>query len=118
MANTIEWVPDGGVTTPLGFRAAATYAGIKNYGDSGRLDLGLLAADRPCSVAGVFTKNRICGAPVTVCRERVASGRAQALIVNSGCSNVATGELGLRDARSMCELAAQVLGIAPELVLV
>ena len=118
MSNAFEWVNGGGVTTPLGFAAAAAYAGIKNYGGDDRLDLGLLVADRPCSVAGVFTKNRICGAPVSVCRERVKSGRAQALIVNSGCSNVAMGERGLRDARAMCELAAQKLGIDSELVLV
>jgi glutamate N-acetyltransferase/amino-acid N-acetyltransferase len=118
MTNEIEWVVDGGVTTPLGFSAAAVAAGVKSLGDENRLDLGLLVADRPCSVAGVFTKNRVCGAPVSVCRERVSTGRAQALIVNSGCSNVATGEQGLHDARAMCELAAQKLGIAPELVLV
>jgi glutamate N-acetyltransferase / amino-acid N-acetyltransferase len=117
-SNGFEWVVDGGITTPEGFRAAATFAGIKSYGGDARLDLGVLVADRPCSVAGVFTKNRICGAPVTVCRERVARGSAQALIVNSGCSNVAMGERGLRDARAMGDLAAQRLGIAPELVLV
>ncbi|MEY4582096.1 MAG: glutamate N-acetyltransferase/amino-acid acetyltransferase, partial [Pseudomonadota bacterium] len=117
-ANAIEWVDQGGVTTPAGFKAAAIYAGVKTYGDENRLDLGLLVADRPCSVAGVFTKNRICGAPVTVSRERVNTGRAQALIVNSGCSNVAMGDIGLRDAYAMCELAAQQLGVAAELVLV
>jgi glutamate N-acetyltransferase/amino-acid N-acetyltransferase len=118
MTHEITWIEGGGVTTPLGFRAAAGTAGIKSYGGGARLDLGLLAADRPCSVAGVFTKNRVCGAPVSVCRERVASGRAQALIVNSGCANVAMGERGLRDAHAMCELAAQNLGVAKELVLV
>ncbi|HEY2735743.1 MAG TPA: bifunctional glutamate N-acetyltransferase/amino-acid acetyltransferase ArgJ [Polyangiales bacterium] len=116
--SNLEWVQDGSLTTPLGFRAGAVYAGIKTYGDEPRRDLALLVADRLCSVAGVFTKNRICGAPVTVCRERVAAGRAQALIVNSGCSNVAMGEGGLRDARAMCQLAADKLGIAVEHVLV
>jgi glutamate N-acetyltransferase / amino-acid N-acetyltransferase len=118
MSNELEWVADGGVTTPLGFKAGAVAAGLKTYGDAARLDLGLLVAERACSVAGVFTKNRICGAPVTVCRERVAGGLAQALIVNSGCSNVATGERGLHDARTMCELAGHQLNIPPELVLV
>ena len=118
MSNEIEWIKDGSVTTPLGFRAGAVYAGIKAYGDATRLDLGLLAADRVCSVAGVFTKNRICGAPVTVCRERVSRGRAQALVVNSGCSNVAMGQRGIQDARAMCQMAADQLGIAAEDVLV
>jgi glutamate N-acetyltransferase/amino-acid N-acetyltransferase len=118
MSNEIEWIKDGSVTTPLGFRAGAVYAGIKAYGDATRLDLGLLAADRVCSVAGVFTKNRICGAPVTVCRERVSRGRAQALVVNSGCSNVAMGQRGIQDARAMCQMAADQLGISAEDVLV
>jgi glutamate N-acetyltransferase/amino-acid N-acetyltransferase len=118
MSNELEWLVDGSVTTPLGFKAGAVHAGIKTYGGAGRLDLGLLAADRPCSVAGVFTKNRVCGAPVSVCRERVRQGRAQALIVNAGCSNVATGEQGLRDAYRMCELSADQLGIPAEYVLV
>jgi glutamate N-acetyltransferase/amino-acid N-acetyltransferase len=118
MANELLWIEAGGITSPLGFRAGGVYAGIKTYGPEDRLDLGLLVADRPCSVAGIFTKNRVCGAPVTLCRERVATGRAQALVVNSGCSNVAMGERGLADARSMTELAAQHLGLAAQDVLV
>jgi glutamate N-acetyltransferase/amino-acid N-acetyltransferase len=117
MSNELEWVAEGSVTTPLGFTAGAISAGIKARADA-RLDLGLLTADRPCSIAGVFTRNRICGAPVTVCRERVASGSARALIVNSGISNVAMGARGLQDARTMCEYAGQYLGIPAEEVLV
>ncbi|HEX2675205.1 MAG TPA: bifunctional glutamate N-acetyltransferase/amino-acid acetyltransferase ArgJ [Polyangiales bacterium] len=116
--SDFEWVDQGGVTSPLGFKAGAVHAGIKGYADPDRFDLALLAADGPCSVAGVFTKNRVCGAPVTVCRERVPSGRARALVVNSGCSNVAMGERGLADAHRMTELAAKLLGIPTEEVLV
>jgi glutamate N-acetyltransferase/amino-acid N-acetyltransferase len=109
-----EWLADGGVTSPLGFRAGAAVTGIKTYGPEPRLDLGILASDRPCSVAGVFTQNRVCGAPVILCRERAALGAGCAVVVNSGCSNVATGEPGLKDARRMAELTAQKLGVAAE----
>ena len=114
----VEWIPAGSVTSPLGFRAGGVYAGIKSYGTEDRLDLCLLVADAPCSVAGVFTKNRVCGAPVTVCRERVRNGHARALVVNAGCSNVAMGERGLADAYRMTELAGLSLGVPAAEVLV
>ncbi len=102
------------ITAPLGFRAAAVASGIK----PDRLDLALIAADRPCSAAGVFTQNRAVAAPVLVSREHLASGRARAIVVNAGCANAATGASGLRDAREMASLAAGALGIAPAEVLV
>jgi glutamate N-acetyltransferase/amino-acid N-acetyltransferase len=132
MSMELEWIEGGSVTTPRGFKAGAVASGIKvtapaapagaaaGSGDSpaARLDLGLLYADRLCSVAGIFTRNRVCGAPVTVCRERVRGGVARALIVNSGCSNVATGERGLRDARAMAGFAGEHVGVPGEHVLV
>jgi glutamate N-acetyltransferase/amino-acid N-acetyltransferase len=130
MTNALEWIADGGVTTPRGFSAGAVAAGIKaappaevaavseGRAVQARLDLGLLVADRPCSVAGIFTRNRVCGAPVTVCKERVRGGLARALVVNSGCSNVAMGERGLRDARTMADLAAKHVGVVSEQVFV
>jgi glutamate N-acetyltransferase/amino-acid N-acetyltransferase len=113
-----EWIKDGGVTSPLGFVAGATYAGLKTYGPEPRLDLGLLASERTATVAGIFTKNRVCGAPVTLCKERIAKGLGRAVIVNSGCANVATGAPGLRDAKRMAELAAQKLGVPAEEIFV
>ncbi len=118
MTLELKWISDGTVTAPLGWRAGAVHAGIKTYGVEPRLDLALLASEQPCSAAGVFTRNAVCGAPVTLSRSRVGSGRAQAVIVNSGCSNVATGEAGQRDAQHMTELAALKLGVAVEHVLV
>lgn len=114
----LDWIADGGVTSPRGFAAGAVYAGIKTYGPEPRLDLGLLASDRPCQAAGVFTLNQVSGAPVILSRERIARGGGRALIVNAGCSNVATGARGLADAARMAELAAANLGIAPSEVLV
>src|SRR5487761_830661 len=105
----------GSVTTPAGFRAGAVQAGIK---PSGKLDLGLLATDLPCVAAGMFTQSTVPGAPVIVSKEHLRDGRAQAIIVNAGISNVAMGERGLRDARAMPSLAAEKLGLQAEQVLV
>ena len=118
MTAELEWLDGGGVTSPGGWRAGAVAAGIKRYGDEPRLDLGILVSDTRCAAAGVFTRNAIVGAAVTLTRERVGNGVAQALVVNSGVANTVTGERGERDARRMAELAAQRLGVAEEDVLV
>ncbi len=106
------------ITAPVGWSAGAAATGIKSYGEEPRYDVGLLLSDRPCTVAGVFTQNRICGAPVVVSRKCVQQGRAQALVVNSGCSNVGMGQRGLEDARRMTQLAGAKAGVEAELVLV
>ncbi len=98
-----------------GFRAAGIHTGIK---PSGEPDLALLASDRPAVVAGVFTTSRFPSAPVVVTRRRVRRGLARAVIANSGVSNVANGEAGLRDAREMTRLAARALGVRAGEVLV
>ncbi|HTM45772.1 MAG TPA: bifunctional glutamate N-acetyltransferase/amino-acid acetyltransferase ArgJ [Polyangiaceae bacterium] len=110
---TFEWIAAGGVTSPQGFKAGGAYAGIKTYGPEPRLDVGLLLSDVPATVAGVFTTNRICGAPVTLCRERLQGGSARALVVNSGCSNVAVAQ-GLEDSRQMTQWAAAHLGVSEQ----
>ena len=97
-----------------GFRAAGIHAGIK----AKARDLALIVADEPASVAGVFTRSTVVGAPVEVSRARVRRGRARAVVVNSGCSNVAMGERGLRDAKTMARLAAKAIGCEEEQVLV
>lgn len=114
-----SWIEDGGVTTPLGFEAGATYAGIKKFGDAkDRKDVGLLVATKPCVATALFTTNRVCGAPVTVSREHLADRRARAIVVNSGCSNVAMGQRGIDDARAMAKAAAEHLGVETTDVLV
>ena len=107
--TTPHIIPDGHVTTPSGFRAGAVFAGIKTYGED-KLDLGLLAADTPCVAAGVYTKSTVQGAPVIVTRRHLANGRAQAIVVNAGCANVANGAQGMADAEEMSRLAAAVAG--------
>ena len=109
-----EWI-DGGITAVPGILAAGFHAGIKA---SPARDLALVYSSTPATAAGVFTTNRIVGAPVKVTRERLRSGVAQAIVASSGCSNVATGEQGIRDAREMTEIVAKHLRIPDERVLV
>ena len=90
---------------PSGFRFAAAAAGIRK---TGRLDVGMICADHPCSAAAVFTVNRFCAAPVKVSRELLdtACGVAAGVVANSGCANAATGDSGMHNARRMAETAA------------
>jgi glutamate N-acetyltransferase/amino-acid N-acetyltransferase len=103
-----------GITAPDGFRAASVAAGIKPEG----ADLALLAADRECAAAAVFTTNRAQAAPVIVSRAHLAGGRARAVVINAGCANAATGEGGLADAREMAAVTAKALGCRPSDVVV
>jgi glutamate N-acetyltransferase/amino-acid N-acetyltransferase len=118
VADDLQWIEGGGITTPHGFRAGAVYANIRTYGDEPRFDVGLLVSDEPCTVAGLFSSNAVVGAPIKLNRPRVATGRAQAIVVNSGNANTVTGEQGDRDAARMAAVAGEQLGIAAEQVLV
>ena len=115
---------EGSIVAPRGFRAGGVFCDIKRLGtgkgsDKGpKRDLALLVSDVPCAVAGLFTTNRVCAAPVKVCVERVADGIAQAVVVNSGNANACTGRQGLKDAREMTASAARALGLRAEHVFV
>jgi glutamate N-acetyltransferase / amino-acid N-acetyltransferase len=98
-----------------GFRAAGVRCGLKKSGAS---DLALIVSDRPAAAAGVFTTHRVPGAPVVVSRQRARRGVAQAIVANSGNSNVATGEQGLRDARRMGDEVGALVGVPGAHVLV
>lgn len=113
----INFDPNGLPTSPRGFRAGAVYAGMKTYGE-GKLDLGILLSDQPCTVAGAFTRNRLRSACVDVNRERVVAGRARAVVVNAGIANASTGERGFDDAYRMTALTAERFGFTPEEVCV
>lgn len=117
MAAKIELVAEGTVTSPRGFHAGATYAGIKKKATDS-LDLGILFSEAPCKAAGVFTTNRIKAAPVVLSQQRLGLGKAVAVVVNSGCANACTAEQGLADAAEMAALAAKGIGVPPEDVLV
>ncbi len=98
-----------------GYKAWGIASGIKK---SEKKDLAIIFSDREAAVAGVFTKNRVKAAPVLLDMVRVKSGKAQAIVANSGCANACTGKRGLADARATAEITAQALGIKPDAVLV
>ena len=104
----------GGVTAPLGFRAAGLHCGIKRA----RPDLALILSDVPAACAAVFTTNRVKAAPVLVSMEHVRSGKCRAAVVASGNANACTGPKGLEDARTMANVTGEVLGIPPDEVIV
>jgi len=92
-----------------------TEANIKKQN---RKDLLIMQIDSHSTVAGVFTQNRFCAAPVIVAREHLAAGKGiRALVVNTGNANAGTGESGMENARSTCAAVAKLLGCAPEQVL-
>ncbi len=103
------------ITAPQGFVAGTTSCGIK--ADHTIQDLAILASDVPCVAAGTFTTSNTRAAPVMLCQERLQSGKAQALIVNSGNANCATGQQGMQNAYRMAEIAAAHLGLEQTLVL-
>jgi len=83
-----------------------------------RRDLTLVALDAGCTVAGVFTLNRFCAAPVQLCRNHLASGKEiRALVVNTGIANAGTGEPGRQAAQETCEAVGALLGVTAEQVL-
>ena len=100
---------------PVGFRASGSTCGIKA---SGKSDLALFVTDHPAAAAGVFTQNRVCGAPVVVSRERVPADDIRAVIINSGNSNAATGQPGIENARQMTAAVAGGLNCLPSQVLI
>ena len=87
---------------------------------AGRTDLTVIQLSPGASVAGVFTQNRFCAAPVQVCREhlQITGGQdVRALVINTGCANAGTGAQGLADARQTCVELACLLDVKPEQVL-
>ncbi|MGA9163097.1 MAG: bifunctional glutamate N-acetyltransferase/amino-acid acetyltransferase ArgJ [Thiobacillus sp.] len=107
--------PDPASLLPVaGVRLGIASAGIKK---PGRRDITLLELAPGSRVAGVFTQNRFCAAPVTLCRGHLAGGDIRALIINTGNANAGTGEEGLRRARQTCEAVAAIMGCAAGQVL-
>ncbi len=99
---------EGGVTSVKGFTASGIYGGIKK---NGHPDLALLFSETPCTVAGVFTKNRFKAPPLRLCQKHLQGGLGQAVIVNSGNANAFTGKRGLQDAEAMGVATAAALSI-------
>ena len=105
------------VTLPEGFLAHGVACGLKKTTDA--LDLGLLLSDRPAAAWALFTKNRLNGAHIPVCRDHLArgGGLVRAVLVNAGNANCATGAAGIADARTLCAALAVRIGCPTEQVL-
>ncbi|MGN0163988.1 MAG: bifunctional glutamate N-acetyltransferase/amino-acid acetyltransferase ArgJ, partial [Candidatus Ornithomonoglobus sp.] len=108
---------DGGVCAAEGFKANGLNCGLNP--DKEKNDLGLLVSDVPCNTAGVYTQNKVKGAPVTVTKNHIAAAgsKTRAVIMNSKNANTCNAD-GIEKAERMCELAAAQLGLDPKEVLV
>ncbi|MFC9700973.1 bifunctional glutamate N-acetyltransferase/amino-acid acetyltransferase ArgJ [Streptomyces sp. NPDC056943] len=99
---------------PVGFRTFVANLGVK---DASR-DFSVVASEHPCTAAAVFTQSRFAGPSVLLSRENVAGGAARTVVTVSKNANVANGERGRRDAEEVAELAADLVGCAPQEVLI
>jgi glutamate N-acetyltransferase/amino-acid N-acetyltransferase len=123
MKPSFQLVP-GSLLAPRGFLASGVFCDIKRLGTGKgsnkgqKRDLALIVSQAPSTVAGLFTTNQVCAAPVRVCARRIRSGKAQAIVVNSGNANACTGRQGMADALAMTAEVARALRLPAEEVLV
>jgi glutamate N-acetyltransferase/amino-acid N-acetyltransferase len=107
----------GSIVAPQGFRASGVFCDIKKLGTGKgsnkglKRDLALIVSETPATIAGMFTTNQVCAAPVKVCVERMKNGTAQVVVVNSGNANACTGKQGLADAREMVSFTERALNL-------
>ena len=108
----------GSIVAPTGFLASGVFCDIKRLGTGKgsnkgqKRDLALIVSEVPATVAGMFTTNQVCAAPVKVCVERIKKGTAQVVVVNSGNANACTGRQGMADAREMVSFTERALGFS------
>jgi len=117
MTATFASLPNGSVTSPSGFTAAAAHAGLK---PDGAADVALLVSGTSCATAGVFTRNAVRAAPVVYDADLVGErpGRIRAVAMNARVANACTGAAGLEAARAMAQAAEQAAGLPPRTALV
>ncbi|OLC56843.1 MAG: bifunctional ornithine acetyltransferase/N-acetylglutamate synthase [Chloroflexi bacterium 13_1_40CM_4_68_4] len=101
------------ITFATGFTAGAVACGVKT-GVPERLDVALVASDRPCVVAALYTTNRVVAAPLVVTRRHLAAAQPRGIVANSGNANACTGEQGERDAEAVAAAAAKAIGARQE----
>ncbi|MBL8481609.1 MAG: bifunctional glutamate N-acetyltransferase/amino-acid acetyltransferase ArgJ, partial [Rhodocyclaceae bacterium] len=107
--------PSAGSLKPVrGVRLGCAEAGIRK---KDRRDLTLIDLAPGSRVAGVFTQNRFCAAPVQLCKRHLAIGDIRALVINTGIANAGTGEAGVVAAEASCIAVARLLSISPDQVL-
>jgi len=117
MKNQFKEIP-GSIVAPIGFLASGVFCDIKKLGTGKgsnkgqKRDLALIVSETPATVAGMFTTNQVCAAPVKVCVERAKKGTAQVVVVNSGNANACTGKQGMADAREMVAFTEKTLAIS------
>ena len=102
------------ITNIRGITCWGAHTGVKSM----RRDLAIIFSRVPASAAAVFTQNQVVAAPVTVSQNNIADGKAQAIVINAGNANAATGKQGMEGAKAMTHTLAEELGIAEDLVLV
>ena len=108
----------GSIVAPRGFLASGVFCDIKKLGTGKgsnkgpKRDLALIVSETPATVAGLFTTNQVCAAPVKVCVERMKNGIAQVVVVNSGNANACTGKQGMADAREMVSFTERTLALS------
>lgn len=105
---------ENSITAPEGFLASGIHCGLKKK----KKDLALIYSEVPCVSAGVYTSNKVKGAPILVCKEHLENNTAQAIICNSGNANTCNGDNGLGKAKKMADLQGKALNINTEDVLV
>ncbi len=110
MTSALAALPDGSVTSPAGFTAAAAHAGLKA---DGALDVALLVSTASCATAGVFTRNAVRAAPVVYDADLLSErpGRMRAVAMNARVANACTGAEGLEAARAMARAAEEAVGL-------
>ena len=106
---------EGGVTAAQGFVAGGIHCGVRK--NKSKPDLAMIYSEAPCAAAAVYTQNLVKGAPILVTQKNIADGAAKAVICNSGNANTCNAD-GEEKAQTMCDLAAQALGIEPQDVVV
>ena len=105
----------GSIVAPQGFLASGVFCDIKRLGTGKgsnrgpKRDLALIVSQTSAAVAGMFTTNQVCAAPVKVCVERIKKGAAQVVVINSGNANACTGKQGMADAREMVSFTERAL---------
>ncbi len=105
----------GGVTAAKGFIASGIHCGIRK--NQTKKDLAMIKSEVKCSAAAVYTQNKVYGAPITVTRNNISDGFAQAVIVNSGNANTCNAD-GVEKAEMMCEIASKALSVDKKDVIV
>ena len=112
----MQLITTKGITAPQGFLASGIHCGLKK--NNLKLDLALIYSTVPATAAGVYTKNKVKGAPIYITKDHLSNKKAQAIIINSGNANTCNGDDGLVKAKRMTEIQARALKLKTGDVLV